>query len=249
MDVSIYQPDLQAWRSYGYDPGESANPSILVAHRRRKPVVMLAYELSGNVVVASSSTGKDGWTPAVLAAGGNPFLLDDPATRKMFAFYQVSGAIKFKAQDGGGAWGSEQAGPTSSGVESLSARISQVDGGIVLVWSDGTDVYQSDSADSGATWTTPSSIAAGTYPHLLIDRALAKRLLTYWRADGIYMRTADPSGAFGAESLLNLPETPAEAAMTMRVLSARSARLALWYTDADGDLVEAISYDGGVTWA
>lgn len=250
MTINVYSPNLAAWTQYTYTAEGATSPSILVAHRRRIPLVMLAYELDGDILLTTSPTGIGNWsTAAEIAAGTCPFLLDDPATRRVFLFYYNSGKVRFKTQDAGGSWSSECDGPTAAACTGLSARASHIDGEIVLVWTDGTDIYLSGSDDGGGTWDTPAAIAAGTYPHLLLDRGIGRRWLTYWRDAAIYMRRADHGGSFGSESALDLPEAPIERAMTMRVLSNRTAGLALWYTKDGDELVTAVSNDGGATWS
>lgn len=250
MFVNVYEPDLSARSQYEYAAEGAANPTILVAHRRRMPVVLLAYEVDGSILWTWSLTGTGDWAEAAtLCAGTCPVLLDDPATRRIYLFYHDGSNIKLRTQDAGGGWSAAGTGPATATCAGLSARASQVDGGIALIWSDGADIYLAESADGGGSWSAPAEQAEGTYPHLLIDRGLGRRWLTYWRNGDIYLRRADHGGAFGDESALSLPDPPQEKVMTVRVLSARQSTLVLWYVNDSDELVVVQSADDGATWS
>jgi hypothetical protein len=248
LNVRVYEAGLEGSADYIYDREDAANPSVLVRHRARKPLVLLAFEDSGNIISTESATGKGNWSAEVtITAGEYPVLFEDPATRAARLFYFNGSALCGRSQIGS-SWGAEVSGPALASIAGFSIRVSHLARDIWIAASDETDVKLTKSIDLGRTWAAWTTVAQGTYPHLLIDRATGLMWLVYYRAVALYLRRGSIAGSFGEEIEITTAGTLNESEPTLRFATGRQARLALWYFTDDGDLHLMRSADGGVTW-
>ena len=247
VQIRLYEPRLESSRDYLYEHPNAGQTAIFCQHRRRKPSILLCFEDSGNIIQTESPTGMGDWSAeTTITAGESPVLLDDPAARGLKLFYVRDGAIRWRRQTTDG-WGDEQTALALTGATGLSVRASQVDSALLTVSSDGTDVVVSKSDDLGRTWSAWTTIAQGTYPHLLIERTTGLTRLVYQQDGQLYIRAGSVGAQFGDEIAVGGAQVSASP-VTMRILSSRAAELALWYTAGDGALHLVRSANGGKTW-
>lgn len=249
MNVRVYDPGLGTSVDYMYDREGAANPSVLVRHRARKPVVLLAFEDAGNIIATESATGKGDWSAeATITAGEYPVLVEDPATRNARLFYFHSAAICGRTKVGSN-WSAEVVGPALATFAGCCVRVSQLARDIWIAASDETNIKLTKSTDLGRTWAAWTTVAQGTYPHLLIDRATGLMWLVYYRGAALYLRSGSIAGSFGDEVEISTTGTLNESEPTLRFATGRQAKLALWYVTEDGGLHLLQSADGGKAWA